>query len=133
MRSVRSVLVVAATIIALATIAPSASAASQKSFHVSKVCDSPIHCVITSSSFKAIPSGTEVNYTVRSDGNLNAVIDVGNGTATGVCGPATLPTFCTFSEGTGRLTQFHLQVVVSPNADFSVWFWDGTYWFGGGH
>ena len=133
MRSIRSLLVVAATIIALAAIVPSASAVSLKPFHLEKVCDSPIHCVITTSSFKAIPSGTEINYTVRTDGNLNAVFNVPNGSATGVCGPATLPTFCTFNEGTGGLTQFHLQVVVSPNADFSVWFWDGTYWFGGGH
>ena len=32
--------------------------------------------------------------------------------------------------GTGRLTRFHLDVVVSANADQSIWDWDGTYWFG---
>jgi hypothetical protein len=132
MRSFRSLVVLAVIAVALSVVAPSASAASPKSFHVEKVCDSPIHCVITFSSFKAIPAGTEINYTVRTDGNLNAVINVSNGSATGVCGPATLPTFCTFSDGTGRLTQFHLDVAVSPNVDFSVWFWDGTYWFGRG-
>ena len=35
-----------------------------------------------------------------------------------------------FSAGTGRLTQFNLEVVVTANADVSLWYWDGTYWFG---
>jgi hypothetical protein len=37
---------------------------------------------------------------------------------------------CTFSNGTGRLSEFHLKVVVTANADASVWYWDGWYWFG---
>jgi len=38
---------------------------------------------------------------------------------------------CTFGGGTGRLTQFHLVVVVTASADAFVWFRRGQYWFGG--
>ena len=38
---------------------------------------------------------------------------------------------CTFRPGDGRLTQFHLVVDVTANGDASIWYWDGTYWFGG--
>ena len=41
-----------------------------------------------------------------------------------------LDAICVFGGGTGRLTQFNLEVVVTANADQSVWYWDGTYWFG---
>jgi hypothetical protein len=30
------------------------------------------------------------------------------------------------------LSQFHLVVDVTANADVSIWYWDGAYWFGGG-
>jgi hypothetical protein len=36
-----------------------------------------------------------------------------------------------FSSGTGRLKEFHLDVVVTTNGDQSIWYWDGTYSFGG--
>jgi hypothetical protein len=32
--------------------------------------------------------------------------------------------------GIPELTQVNLQVVVTANADASVWYWDGTYRFG---
>jgi hypothetical protein len=57
-----------------------------------------------------------------------------NGTTTGLCdwthptGPILAK--CTFDTGTGTLTGFHVAVKVTANANGSVWYWDGTYWFG---
>jgi hypothetical protein len=39
-------------------------------------------------------------------------------TATGIC---------TFAGGTGSLAGFHANLTVSANADFSVFYWDGSY------
>ena len=69
-------------------------------------------------------------------GSAYPTIVVRNGSTTGVCnwdqpGPTVLA-ICSFSSGTGRLTQFHLVVDVSVDAD-NVWHWDGIYWFGPGH
>jgi hypothetical protein len=136
MRSVRRLLVAGATIALLAILVPSASAASQKPIHLAKVCDTGTHCTVTASSFNAIPVGTEINYGGPDPDHLVAVFDVKNGSATGRCaigsifGDPSLPGTCMFDMGTGRLTQFHLDVAVT--FDGSNWFWDGTYWFGGG-
>ena len=112
----------------------------QKAFHLEKVCDTATHCVVTSSSFKAIPAGTEITYSGPDANHLTAVITVKNGTATGHCaigslvgyGDPSLPARCTFNRGTGRLSQFHLNVKVTTTAQFNPWYWDGTYWFGNG-
>lgn len=57
-----------------------------------------------------------------------------NGSATGVCDFRTPPAgavgTCAFGSGTGRLTQFHLSVVVTANEDGS-YSWAGSYWYGG--
>jgi hypothetical protein len=142
MRSLHRLVVAGATIIALTAVVPSVSAATERPFHLEKTCISTTTgslCTVTSSSFKWIPVGTEITY----DGSggyshLVATINVKNGSATGVCDilaavndPAQLGT-CTFESGTGRLTQFHLSVAVRRTADWSLWFWDGAYWFGGG-
>lgn len=145
MRSVRRLLVVAAAILALTIAVPSASAASQKAFHLEKTCVvlSPVadQCEVTSSSFKAIPVGTLITYdTSAGPTAFVATINVKNGSATGHCNilaailDPTKAGTCTFESGTGRLTQFHLTVAVtrSTTADWNPWFWDGTYWFGGG-
>jgi hypothetical protein len=110
--------------------------AGQKTFHLVKVCDTATHCVVTSSSFNAIPVGTEINYSGPDVDHLVAIFDIKNGSATGQCaigsifGAPSLPGTCRFDAGTGRLTQFHLDVAVT--FDGSNWFWDGTYWFGSG-
>jgi hypothetical protein len=135
MRSLRRLVVVGATVMALSVLVPSASAASQGAFHLEKTCIDTTTgslCTVTSSSFKWIPVGTEITY----DGSggyshLVATINVKNGSATGVCDISALPGSCNFDMGTGRLTQFHLNSAVTYDGS-KYWFWDGTYWFGGG-
>jgi hypothetical protein len=64
---------------------------------------------------------------------VQATITIKNGSTDGVCvWSSPVDAICSFSPGTGRLTEFHLVVVVTANADASIWYWDGTYWFGGG-
>jgi hypothetical protein len=143
MRSLHRLVMVGATIIALTALVPSASAASQTAFHLTKTCvtlsATANQCTVTSSSFGAIPVGTLITYDTNAGPTaFVATIAVKNGSATGHCNilaaildPATAGT-CTFESGTGRLTQFHLTVAVTRTPDWSLWFWDGTYWFGGG-
>jgi hypothetical protein len=135
MRSVRSLILIG-TFVALAALAPLASASVAKPFHVVKVCED-LACVITSSSYRGIPAGTVINYAVNTDGSLTSVITVAHGTATGRCvldpifGDPSSPGTCVFASGTGSLTQFHLNVAVDT-VDFVTWTWDGTYTFGPG-
>ena len=142
MRSVRRLLVVAAAIFALTLAVPSVSAASQKAFHLDKTCaadaSEPLGyvCTVQHSDFKWIPPGTEVHYTSQNAAGdvVQATITIKNGSTNGVCvWSSPVNAICTFSPGSGRFSQFHLRVVVTANADASVWFWDGWYWFGGGH
>jgi len=136
MRSVRRLLVVAATVVALTILVPSASAASHKALYLDKTCSSDVLCTVQVSDFKAIPQGTDISYAPGpASGLVYATIVVKNGSTTGVCdwnqpGPVVLAK-CTFDTGTGRLTQFHLAVDVT--FDGSDWFWNGWYWFGGGN
>ena len=110
--------------------------AGQQTFQLEKVCDTATHCVVTSSSFKPIAVGTEINYSGPDADHLVAIFDIKNGSATGRCAIGSIfadpsrPGTCKFDTGTGRLTQFHLDVAVT--FDGSNWFWDGTYWFGNG-
>jgi hypothetical protein len=136
MRSVRRLMLVAAAVLAFSALAPSVSAGSHKAFHLEKTCVSNVLCTVTSDTFKAIPGGTDVTYVWDTTRPWLAypTIVVRNGSTTGVCdwdqpGPTVLAK-CSFGTGTGRLTQFHLSVDVSVDAD-SVWHWDGWYWFGG--
>jgi hypothetical protein len=135
-------LVVAAAIFALTLAVPSVSASSQKAFHLDKSCaadaSEPLGyvCTVQHSDFKWIPAGTEVHYTSQNAAGdvVQATITIKNGSTNGVCvWSSAVNAVCTFSPGTGRFSQFHLRVVVTANTDASVWFWDGWYWFGGGH
>lgn len=145
MRSVRRLVVVVATIVAFTVLVPSVSAASPKAFHLEKTCvtlSPTVHqCQVTSSTFKAIPVGTLITYdTTFGPTAFVATIAIKNGSATGHCNilaaiqDVTKAGTCTFDEGTGRLTQFHLTVAVTRSATVTLnpWFWDGWYWFGGG-
>ena len=141
MRSVRNLAAVAATVLALTVLVPSASAGSQKNFHLDKTCAPDLSeplgyvCTIQHSDFKWFPAGTEVHYTSQNQAGdvVQATIPIKNGSTNGVCvWSSPVNAVCTFSPGTGRLTQFHLVVDVTANADQSIWYWDGTYWFGGG-
>jgi hypothetical protein len=112
------------------------SASSPKDFHLVKTCASDFLCTVQSSSFKAIPPGTDITYLYGSDPSLAyPTIAVKNGSTTGVCDwnqpGTTVLAICTFGTGTGRLSQFNLVVDVTTNADQSIWYWDGTYSFGG--
>jgi hypothetical protein len=135
MRSVRSLAVVVATaVLMLSVLASSAAGSSQKSFHLMKTCVSDVLCTVVSSSFKAIPGGTDISYVNAPGGLAYPTIVVRNGSTTGVCNwnqpPGSVLAKCTFGTGSGRLTQFHLAVDVT--FDGIYWFWDGTYWMGGG-
>ena len=58
-----------------------------------------------------------------------ATIEIRNGSTTGVCVWSTpFNAICSFDSGTGRRT-----FVVTANADQSVCYWGGPYWFGHHH
>jgi hypothetical protein len=144
MRSVRGLLVVAGTFLAIAVLAPWASANSLHPFHLKKECSEfagtvPSFCTITSANVPAIPSGTKVFYLGPVLGNpttdpnfisSNAIITDGNGnTASGYCILlASAAGMCAFREGTGMLTGFHASVNVTIDSN-GIWHWDGTYLF----
>ena len=92
-------------------------------------------CTVQHSDFKWFPAGTEVHYTSQNQAGdvVQATIPIKNGSTNGACvWSSPVNAVCTFSPGSGRLTQFHLVVDVTANADQSIWYWDGTYWFDGG-
>lgn len=87
-------------------------------------------CTIQHSSFKLFPAGTQVHYVSQTGNVVQAVIKIPGGRTTGACvWSGEVNAICTFKHGTGRLAGFHLRVVVTTNADKSVWYWDGTYRF----
>jgi len=137
MASIKRLLVVIGAIVALTVLAPVASAGSSKDFHLDKTCaedpSEPLGyiCTVEHSDFKWIPAGTDVHYLSQTGNVVQATIEIKNGSTTGACTwSSDVDAVCLFSAGTGRLTQFDLEVVVSASADQSVWYWDGTYWFG---
>lgn len=138
MASIKRLLIVMAAIVALTTLAPVAAAGTHKDFHLDKTCSEDpseplgFFCTIQHSDFKWMPAGTEIHYDVGpADNAQTATIDIGNGSATGVCTwSSDVDAVCVFDVGIGRLTEFHLEVVVTANADQSIWYWDGSYWFG---
>jgi hypothetical protein len=137
MHSIKRSLAVIGAIVALMTFAPVASAGSRHGFHLDKTCaDDPSEpllyvCTVRHSDFKWIPAGTKVHYLSQAGNVVQASIEITNGRTDGACTwSSDVDAICVFSTGTGRLTRFNLEVVVSANADQSVWYWDGTYWFG---
>jgi len=129
------------TIVALTVLAPVASAGSHKTFHLDKTCSEDVSqplgyfCTVQHSDFKWIPPGIDIHYAaippLDPDLVVAATIEIRNGSTTGVCVWSTpVNAICSFDGGTGRLTQLHLEVVVTASTDQSVWYWDGTYSFG---
>ncbi len=134
--------VVAATILALAALAPAVAASPRSGdLHVSKNCDvysgaAGDFCTITSSNVNAIKAGSRVYYLQAADFNtltLNSDIvldEVGSSRAFGhvtldlVTGTGTV----TISSGTGVLTGLQASVAVSPTGS-NNFDWDGTYSF----
>jgi hypothetical protein len=137
MLSIKRLLTIAGAIVALTALAPVVSAGSVQGFHLDKACtldsSEPLgyFCTVAHSDFKWIPAGTVIRY-LSQDGNVvQARIVIKNGSTDGACTWSDdYNAVCVFSSGTGRLTQFHLEVVVTTNTTTGVWYWDGTYWFG---
>ena len=139
MHAIKRLLAVMGTIIALMTLAPAASAGLHQDFHLDKTCapdaSEPLGfvCTIQHADFKWFPAGTKVHYTSQNAAGdvVQATIAIKNGSTDGVCvWSSPVNAVCTFSPGTGRLSQFHLVVDVTANTDASIWYWDGTSWFG---
>ena len=138
MHSIKRLLAVTGAIVALMAFAPVAAAGTQHPFHVDKTCaedpSEPLGfiCTVQHSDFKWIPAGTDVRYLSQDGAVMQLSIEIANGSTHGACTwTSDRDATCVFSGGTGRLTQFYLDIVVTANADLSVWYWDGTYWFGG--
>lgn len=143
MRSIRSLVVLAAAILAINGCAASPAADEPKPFKLDKTCVPDVGCTIVSSDLDAIPVGTVITYTPIGDGSIrqqNATFVAENGSASGFCDfnhdGKPLAAQCTFLSGTGELTGFHLVADVTITGDPSsqdppaVWHWEGTYWFG---
>ena len=87
-------------------------------------------CTIAHSSFRLFPAGTQVHYLSQTGNVVQARIVIPGGSTAGTCvWSSAVNAVCTFGSGTGRLAHFRLRVVVSANADASVWYWSGTYRF----
>jgi hypothetical protein len=137
MPSFRRLLPVAAAIAAITLTASPAAASSHKSFYLDKTCaadaSEPLGyvCTVAHSDFRWIPAGTEVHYLSQTGNVVDASISIKNGRATGACTwSSDVDAICRFHAGIGRLAQFNLEAVVSASADGSIWYWNGTYWFG---
>lgn len=135
---IRRLLVAMGTIVALTALAPVVSAGSHQDFHLDKTCaDDPSEplgyiCTVEHSNFKWIPAGTDIRYLSQAGDVVQASIEIRNGSTSGACTwTSDVDAVCVFRAGTGRLTQLNLEVVVTANADQSIWYWDGTYSFGG--
>jgi hypothetical protein len=111
---------------------------SPANFYLDKTCGpspDPIgySCTVRHSSFWLFPAGTEVHYAVTPKANVKrATVTIPGGSTTGLCvWSSDVNAVCTFKTGTGSLARFHLRVVVTANADASVWYWTGMYRFTG--
>lgn len=140
MQSIRSLVVVAATVLAVSACTSASQADVHKAFHLDKTCVADV-CTIVASDIDAIPVGTLIKYSQIGDGSTlqqNATFTVGDATASGFCDfnhdGKPLAAQCTFLSGTGTLKGFHLIADVTLTGDGkgpdSVWHWNGTYWFG---
>jgi hypothetical protein len=140
MRSVGSLVVVAAAILAVSGCSASPGVGVHKAFHLDKTC-AATGCTVATSNLDVIPVGTVITYTPIGDGSTkqqNATFTTKDGSASGFCDfnhdGKPLAAQCTFLSGTGALKGFHLVADVTLTGDGlspdSVWHWDGTYWFG---
>ena len=139
MQATRSrLLVAAAMLVSLGLlVTPSVSASSPlHAFHLEKTCDAFGTCTVFASNADPLPVGTTETYFGPQFGDpvLSSRVLItspygGGGTAVGHCAwPLRTATgTCTFAGGTGSLAGFHANLTVSANADFSVFYWDGSY------
>jgi hypothetical protein len=140
MPSKRIALVMAASILLLAGLAPGVAASPRSGdLHMTKECsqytfEAGSFCTFTSSNIKAIEAGDRIVY-ARAAGaaslDTDVVIVAGSGNiAAGHCTLvfASLPGRCTFSGGTGKFRHFHASAAVSVDLT-GLWHWDGIYSF----
>lgn len=133
---VRRLLAVTATIAALAMLAPMASATSEKSFHIAKICvPDGTSCTVTESNYGPIRTGTTISYVGESFDALVATVHVNGGTATGNCDIAAAFDVdghgeCVFTGGSGPLGHFDVTLAVTFvdlfSDETSLWSWDWT-------
>lgn len=135
--SMRRLLALMGTVVVLAAVAPVAAAGTHKPFYLDKTCTEALAeplgyiCTVEHSDFKWIPAGTDIRYLSQAGNVVQASIDIKNGSTSGACTwSSDVDAVCVFSDGTGRLTQFNLEVVVTASPDQTIWYWEGTYWFG---
>jgi hypothetical protein len=127
----------AAVAFALALAIPVSASSPLQPLSLTKTCDvQGTPCTVIGSNVDALPVGTvesylgpEFGFPVLSSRVLITSTYLGGGTATGHC---TWPLrsaagTCTFEQGTGSLTGFHANLTVTANADFSLFYWNGTY------
>lgn len=87
-------------------------------------------CTVQHSSFWLFPAGTQVHYLSKTGNVVQARIEIPGGSTSGACvWSSAVNAVCTFKHGTGSLAHFRLRVVVTANADASVWYWNGMYRF----
>jgi hypothetical protein len=144
MLSLKRTLAITGAFVAVTALAPVASAGTEQGFRLDKTCAEDLSeplgfvCTIQHSDFKWIPAGTEIHYAGIPGFDPNevqaATITVSNGSTTGVCDwrfpSGSVLATCTFGAGSGRLAQFNLVVDVTTDPS-DVWYWNGTYSFGG--
>lgn len=137
MHPIRRLLVVMGTLAAAMTLVPVTSAGAQHPFHLDKTCaadpSEPLgfFCTVEHSDFKWIPAGTDIRYLSQNGNVVHATIEIRNGSTDGSCTwSSDVDAICAFGNGTGRLTQFNMEIVVTASPDQSIWYWDGAYWFG---
>lgn len=138
MRAIGRLLVVMNAVIAFGLLVPVGAAGSTHDFYLDKTCSEDaseplgFFCTVWHSDFKWIPAGTDIHYAAGpTDDAQVATIEIRNGSTSGLCvWSSAVDAICSFHEGTGRLTQFNLEVVVTANDDQSIWYWEGSYWFG---
>ena len=144
MRSVRRIVVLACTVVAIAAFAPAVSANSTPMpIHLTKDCSTydgeiPSLCTILSSDLSLLPSGTKVwyqgpiltnNYFLSSNMLLESTTGA---TASGYCifdaRAIARAGLCTFWTGTGSLSGFTAILHVTID-DAGTWHLDGEYYF----
>ncbi len=147
MRSIRRLIVVAGTIVALTLLVPSVSASSPLGeVHLTKTCPTFSGqvgdiCTVQTAPSGPIPVGTVATY----NGPLFApavssavILTTPNGsTATGHCTLIWRPELsgddgfgtCTFTSGTGSLAGFHANLKITDHPDTLITNWDGIYFF----
>jgi hypothetical protein len=151
MRSLRRLVVVVATIVALTVLVPSVSAASPLGeVHLTKTCSptfpTPATCTVQTAPYGPIPVGTVATYSGLFFPVLSAAVvltittgDTVTGTATGHCALRWQPELtgatghgtCVFVSGTGSLAGFHANLKISDHP--WITYWDGTYFFAPAH